>query len=43
MKFEPNGGPDWIAVLEELKGEDAEQAAEDLALSYEDWCDPLDG
>lgn len=28
--------------LEELHGEEAEQAAKDLELSYEDWCDPLD-
>lgn len=28
--------------LEELHGDDAEQAAKDLELSYEDWCDPLD-
>ncbi len=35
VMFEPNGGPDWIAVLEEVKGEEAEHAAEDLALSFE--------
>lgn len=29
--------------LEELHGEEAEQAAMDLELSYEEWCDPLEG
>ncbi|GAA3644807.1 hypothetical protein GCM10022237_00300 [Nocardioides ginsengisoli] len=28
--------------LEELHGEEAEQAAKGLELPYEDWCDPLD-
>lgn len=28
--------------LQELHGAEAEQAAKDLELSYEDWCDPLD-
>ncbi|WP_427385242.1 hypothetical protein [Janibacter sp. G56] len=30
------------ARLEELQGEEAEQAAKGLELPYEDWCDPLD-
>lgn len=29
--------------LEELHGEEAEQAAMDLELSYEEWCEPLEG
>lgn len=28
--------------LQELRGDEWKQASEDLALSYEDWCDPLD-
>lgn len=31
-----------VVLLKELTGKEWEQACEGLALSYEDWCDPLD-
>jgi long-subunit acyl-CoA synthetase (AMP-forming) len=41
VRFEghPEAG---FVFLKELSGKEWEQASEDLALSYEDWCDPLD-
>jgi len=41
VKFEGDPETGWVC-LQELLGEEAEQAARDLELSYEDWCDPLD-
>jgi hypothetical protein len=41
VKFEGDAETGWVC-LQELLGEEAEQAAKDLELSYEDWCDPLD-
>lgn len=39
VRFE--GHPEWgFVVLKELSGKEWEQASEDLALSYEEWCDP---
>ena len=41
VRFE--GCPETGTVLlQELHGEEWEQASEDLALSYEDWCEPPD-
>lgn len=35
------GHPETSFVfLQEFRGKDWEQASEDLALSYEEWCDP---
>lgn len=41
VRFERGPENGWVC-LQELKGEEAKQAAEALALSDEDWCDPLD-
>lgn len=41
MKFEGDPETGWVC-MKELVGEEAEQAARDLALSYGDWCDQLD-
>jgi hypothetical protein len=41
VRFE--GHPETgFVYLKELTGKEWEQGSEDLALSYEDWCDPLD-
>lgn len=40
VKFEGDPRTGWVCV-QELLGEEAEQAAKDLELSCEDWCDPL--
>ena len=40
VRFEGDPATGWIC-LEQLVGEEADQAAVDLELSYEDWCDPL--
>ena len=42
VRFEGDPATGWIC-LEQLVGEEADQAAVDLELSYEDWCDPGDG
>ena len=31
-----------FVYLQELTGKEWEQASEDLALSYQDWCDPVE-
>lgn len=41
VKFEGDPEAGWVC-LQELLGEEAEQAAKDLELAYGDWCDPLD-
>ncbi len=41
VKYERDAEAGWVC-LRELVGEEAEQAAKDLELPYEDWCDPLD-
>lgn len=42
VRFEGDPATGWIC-LEQLVGEEADQAAVDLELSYDDWCDPGDG
>lgn len=39
VRFEGDSETGWVC-LKELAGAEADQAAEDLELSYEDWCDP---
>lgn len=40
MRFE--GDPETgVVFLRELTGTEWEQASKDLALSYDDWCDPI--
>ena len=41
VRYEADADFGWIC-LEELHGEETDQAAKDLELSYEEWCDPLD-
>lgn len=41
VKFEDDPETRWVC-FHELPGEEAEQAAKDLELSYEDWCEPTD-
>jgi hypothetical protein len=41
VRFEGDPQTGWVC-LHELKGDEAEQAAVALALSYKDWCDQLD-
>ena len=41
VRYEGDVFTGWVC-LQELHGEEAEQAAKDVELSYEDWCDPLD-
>lgn len=41
VRYEGDAFTGWIC-LQEIRGEEGEQAAKDLELSYEDWCDPLD-
>jgi hypothetical protein len=41
VKFEGRPKAGWVC-LQELLGEEAEQASKDLEFSYNDWCDPLD-
>ncbi|HET7388107.1 MAG TPA: hypothetical protein VFJ19_15745 [Nocardioidaceae bacterium] len=41
MRFE--GDPEaGFVFLKELMGKEREQASEDLALSYDDWCEPVE-
>lgn len=41
VRFEGDSETGWVC-LQELVGEEAEKAAKDLELSFDDWCDPLD-
>ncbi|WP_313554588.1 hypothetical protein [Miniimonas arenae] len=41
MRFEGDSETGWVC-LQELVGEEAQKAAKDLELSFDDWCDPLD-
>lgn len=41
VKFEGDRETGWVC-LQEQAGEEAAQAAKDLQIPVEDWCDPLD-
>lgn len=41
VRFEGDAETGWVC-LQQLVKEEAEKAAKDLELSFDDWCDPLD-